>query len=192
MRQKINLAVVLLSSLSLQGPSHSSYNLQFCSHLEALGHCVWNTLSQSLQGQFFFPPSFRDLFQYLLWDTFPDSHLEHLPHSITLSVCLCVFLSYWRTLNLQCCVRFRCIAKWFSYAYMYLFFGFFFLIGYVYFCFYSEYFWCSEINFLLCSPDWSLSIKLHACREFFFFFFLLIHHHFTSVCNSICHIKGSL
>lgn len=54
MRQKMNLAVVLLSSLSLQGPSHNSYNLQFCSHLEAFAPCVWNTLSQSLQGQFFF------------------------------------------------------------------------------------------------------------------------------------------
>lgn len=53
MRQKINLAVVLLSSLSLQGPSHYSYNLQFCSHLEAFAPWVWNTLSQSLQGQFF-------------------------------------------------------------------------------------------------------------------------------------------
>lgn len=56
MRQKMNLAVVLLSSLSLQGPSHNSYNLQFCSHLEAFAPCVWNTLSQSLQGQFFFFP----------------------------------------------------------------------------------------------------------------------------------------
>lgn len=53
MRQKINSAVVLLSSLSLQGPSHYSYNLQFCSHLEAFAPWVWNTLSQSLQGQFF-------------------------------------------------------------------------------------------------------------------------------------------
>ena len=102
--------------------------------------CLEYSLPVFTRPVFFSPPSFRDLFQYLFWDTFPDSHLKHLPRSVTLTVCLCVCLSYWRTLNLQCCVRLRCVAKWFSFAYMYLFFGFFFIIGYVYFCFYSEYF----------------------------------------------------
>ena len=36
---------------------------------------------------------------------------------------------YWIIVNLQCCVSFKCIAKWFSYAYIY-FFILFSIVGY--------------------------------------------------------------
>ena len=29
---------------------------------------------------------------------------------------------YWSTIDLQCCVSFRCTAKWFSYMYIYIYF----------------------------------------------------------------------
>ena len=37
---------------------------------------------------------------------------------------------YWTLLYLQCCVSFRCTAKWFSYTYIYSFFKFFSYLGY--------------------------------------------------------------
>ena len=37
------------------------------------------------------------------------------------------FLKNWTTVGLQCCVSFRCTAKWFSYTYIYILFQFYFL-----------------------------------------------------------------
>lgn len=94
MRQKMNLAVVLLSSLSLQGPSHYSYNLQFCSHLEAFAPCVWNTLCQSLQGQFFFPLHHSETCFNTSSETLfltPTQSISHAP-SLSLSACVSVCL----------------------------------------------------------------------------------------------------
>ena len=38
-------------------------------------------------------------------------------------------LFYWSTVDLQCCVNFCCIAKWFSYTYMYVLFHIFLHYG---------------------------------------------------------------
>ena len=41
------------------------------------------------------------------------------------------FILYWSIVDLQCCVNFRCTAKWFSYTYTYthsIFFSFFFCL----------------------------------------------------------------
>ena len=41
------------------------------------------------------------------------------------------FLLSWSRVDLQCCISFRCTAKWFSYTYLYIYFvRFFSLIGY--------------------------------------------------------------
>ena len=144
-------------------------------------------LFPSLYKASFFPPSFRGLFKYLLRDTFPDSQLECLPPSVTLSVCLRVCLFYWRIVNFQCCVSFRCTAKWFSYTYTYLFFGFFSIIGYVYLFLLRVFLrlW----NYLPWLLAWLFSLHQAPSAKGAF---LLIHHRITSAWNTICNFVVAL
>ena len=44
--------------------------------------------------------------------------------------CNLIFILYWSIINLQYCVSFRYIDKWFSYTYIYIFFKLFSHIGY--------------------------------------------------------------
>ena len=52
--------------------------------------------------------------------------------------------------DLQCCVRFWCIAKWFSYTYMYIFFFIFFSIMVYY----------RILNIVPCAIQWDLIVYL--------------------------------
>ena len=47
----------------------------------------------------------------------PFSHDQDSPF---FSPLVLIFILYWCMVDLQCCVSFRCTAKWFSYAYTYI------------------------------------------------------------------------
>ena len=63
------------------------------------------------------------LLQPILCCTFlcRDHVYKNHRQSVLLSIFFLTFILYWTIVDLQCCVSFRCRAKWFSYTYVYSF-----------------------------------------------------------------------
>ena len=74
--------------------------------------------SSSVSSQIYFPDFMPLLLLVLSMKSFSQEHLQHFFFALYK-----IFVFYWKIVDLQCCISFRCAAKWFIFicAYIYCF-----------------------------------------------------------------------